>query len=340
MRASMLLSVFVLVAGCLGDLVPPNSAGPKMSPHDGGTVTPAPGADAGGIDPQCGQQTFPISVTKTEPNVMLVVDESGSMSDTVTGSTLTKWDALKQAVKGLLSKYDGQVDWGLSIFPAVGAADSCAPGIIDVPIAPGSGPLITAKLDGIAASTLTGATPTPESLKSVQLNGKLNDPKKANYILLITDGDPTCAPATDVTPVIQALYAQSPSVKTFVVGVGDVNQSNPALLNEWADAGHTARTGATRYYDANDLSGLQGAFATIVGNIASCNYALGKLPDDPSLVTAYLDGKVVPIDPVNGATYDAMSNSITFHGTTCDAIKSGASSKVDIVYGCKSPTIS
>ena len=51
-------------------------------------------------------------------------------------------------------------------------------------------------------------------------------------------------------------------------------------------------------------------------------------------MVAYIDGVAVPQDPANGMTYDAGSNSIIFHGTSCDQIKSGAASCVDIVYGC------
>ena len=66
---------------------------------------------------------------------------------------------------------------------------------------------------------------------------------------------------------------------------------------------------------------------------------LGQTPADPSLLTAYLDGTAVAADPVNGATYDAGSQSMVFHGSSCDKIKSGAVAKVDVVYGCPSPTI-
>jgi hypothetical protein len=292
-----------------------------------------------GIDPQCGKQTFPIALTKSQPNILLVVDESGSMADPIAGSNQSKWDALKAAVNQLVTTVAPDVHWGLSIFPAIGAADSCAPGIIDVPVGAGNNQAVMSKLSPILASSLNGSTPTVETMGAVQMNGNLTDTSRDNYVLLITDGEPTCAPESGVTPIITALYGRSPSVRTFVIGVGDVNSSNPALLNAWADAGHTARTGATHYYDATDVNSLAMSFANIVGNVASCTYALMSKPDDPSLVAAYLDGKPVPQDPTNGITYDPATNSLTFHGTACDQIKAGGTTKVDVIYGCPSPTI-
>ena len=44
-------------------------------------------------------------------------------------------------------------------------------------------------------------------------------------------------------------------------------------------------------------------------------------------------------DPNNGWTYDPMTNTVTFHGTACDAIKGGIIVDIDIVYGCNEPPI-
>jgi hypothetical protein len=143
-----------------------------------------------------------------------------------------------------------------------------------------------------------------------------------------------------VTPVVASLYAQSPSVRTFVVGIGADTDSNPQQLDEWAVAGHTDRTGAPhKYYQANNVTDLQSAFAEIASGIASCTYQLSMAPPDPNLLVAEFDGVAVPDDPVNGATYDAGAQSVTFHGTSCDQLKSGSVKSVDFIYGCPSPPI-
>ena len=44
-------------------------------------------------------------------------------------------------------------------------------------------------------------------------------------------------------------------------------------------------------------------------------------------------------DASNGVTYDQGSQSMVFHGTSCDQIKGGGSVKLDIIYGCKGAPI-
>ena len=165
--------------------------------------------------------------------------------------------------------------------------------------------------------------------------GGLNDTTRNNYVLLMTDGEPNCGgDVNTVKSVVAQLYAQTPSVRTFVVGIGDGTSSNPAALNGWADAGHTARPGATKYYQVNTVNDLQQAFADIVNGVASCTYQLSMKPADASLIVAYIGGVAVPQDPTNGTTYDPGTNTLEFHGTSCDQIKGGAASSLDIVYGC------
>ncbi len=122
-------------------------------------------------------------------------------------------------------------------------------------------------------------------------------------------------------------------------GIGDGTSSNPAALNSWADAGHTARAGATRYYQVNTVNDLNQSFADIVSGVASCEYQLSMKPADASLVVAYVNGQPVASDPANGTTYDAGSNTLVFHGSSCDLIKNGGATKVDIVYGCPPPQV-
>jgi len=288
--------------------------------------------------PNCGQQTFPLSINALEPNVMLVVDDSGSMKEML--GTQAKWDVLKAAVVQLVSRYDGKVNWGLSIFPDPSSNDSCAPGKVDIPVGPGNKMSIVSRIQPMTLNDIGGSTPTETTLQAIAKNGGLNDATRANYVLLMTDGLPTCNQDGRVTPQITAMYRARPTIRTFVVGIGDGTNSDPTELNAWADAGHTARTGAaTKYYQANDVNQLQSAFDSIIAGIASCNYQLTSPPSDPNLLVPYLDAAPVPNDPKNGFTYDAAAKTITFNGTSCDKLKTGAVTKVEFIYGCPGGTI-
>jgi len=162
--------------------------------------------------------------------------------------------------------------------------------------------------------------------------------------VLMTDGLPNCtgSPETGVTPLIASLYAQSPSVRTFVIGFGSETApdpiasqaTNPALLNDWAVAGHTDLPGPTKYYQAADAASLGAAFQDIVLGVAACTFNVSTMPPDPTLVVGYIDGMAIASDPVNGYTYDAATQSLTFHGTSCQQLQNESTAQVKIVYGC------
>ena len=330
MRKTMALAAAFLLTGCLGSL--PDHGG-------GGSGGAGGGGDPGTGIPQeptgCGKQTFPIMASKVSPNIMMTVDESGSMKDQISGSTNSKWTTLVGAVNDLFMKYSGSAQWGLSIFPHT-PANSCSAGQIDIAVAANTTPAILSKLNGMTDATIGGNTPTNATLQAeLGSAAGLADPTHTNYVLLMTDGQPNCGgDANAVKATIAQLYAQTPSVRTFVVGIGDGASSDPNALNSWADAGHTARAGATKYYQVNTAMDLANAFTDIVNGVASCTYQLTMKPADASLIVAYIGGVAVPQDPANGTTYDPGSNSLVFNGTSCDQIKSGAASSLDIVYGC------
>lgn len=63
------------------------------------------------------------------------------------------------------------------------------------------------------------------------------------------------------------------------------------------------------------------------------------MPDDPSELYVFFDDVIpgVANDPNDGWTYDPNTNTITFHGAACDALKDGSVADVDVVFGCDIP---
>jgi hypothetical protein len=326
-----LIVLAVLVTGCAGNL-------------DGQPLDPMPGVDdpgptpiattdgGSGDDASCGGMQF--ALERVPPNVMLVLDRSGSMDQSIGGgSATTKWTDLKSAVSTLVTNYDGQTRLGASIFSSDG---NCGAGDITL-AAPANGMSIMTQLD---AKGPAGNTPTAATLAKVAQSGMLNDTTRENVVVLATDGLPNCGD-TDVAGKITALYALTPSVKTYVIGVGDATASNPTLLNSWADAGHTARTGAaTKYYQASSPQDLKAAFDSIVASVVSCKFQMGQTPPDASQIYVWEDGVQVQVDAANGYSYDAASNSVTLNGSSCDKVKNQPNTKVQVIYGCPTPPIS
>jgi hypothetical protein len=332
MRISML--VLLLTAGCGADFSGLPDAG-KPSKGDDPKPTPAPApapapvpVDMGPDDTSCGGMQF--ALQQIPPNVMLVLDRSGSMNESIGGgSATTKWSDLKSAIQSLVTNYDSQIRLGASIFSSDG---NCGAGNI-TPMAPNNGSTVMSQVN---AGGPGGNTPTAATLDKVRTQGMLGDPTRDNVVVLATDGLPNCGDV-DVAGKIDALYALNPPVKTYVIGVGDGTASDPMLLNAWADAGHTARMGATHYYQANSPTDLKSAFDAIVSGIVSCTFKMSQPAPDPSQLYVWSNGTPVSMDPANGFTYDDMAQSVTLHGTSCDALKANPNTKIQVVYGCPAP---
>jgi hypothetical protein len=317
-------------------------------------TTPPPG-------PTCSAQTFPLTITKSAPNIHLVIDRSGSMSldssgNVPTGTQTAKWEDLSTSLNSILTSYGNQANaWGMSLFPTDTTYHSCVAGNIAVGLAPPatSVPAIKSAIavyNRTNLLTYNGYTPTEQAIQGVIDHVPLSDASRNNYVVLMTDGLPKCAPGftQDVTSKIAALYAQNPPVRTFVIGFGSElvpdpiasQATNPALLNDWATAGHTAIAGATKYYQASNAAALSTAFTDIVSGVASCTFNLSTNPSNPSLVVGTLNGMPIASDVTNGFTYDVGTNSITFHGASCNVIKtSPTTTSVSAVYGCPAGTI-
>jgi hypothetical protein len=279
--------------------------------------------------------------------VLLVLDKSGSMSEAA-GAT-TKMAALKAAVSDLLDQGDGQIRFGLSTFPS---DSSCGPGSISVECSDTSINTIRLRVNGLNAN---GGTPTGETLQAADAYQGLHDAARRNFVLLVTDGIPTCPNADGHMPpnstqqqldqdaalalqAVQTLHGNG--IDTFVIGLGEGTAANPTLLNQMAEAGGQPRVGDPKYYQVNSQSELQQVLTSIGGMVIGCNLALGTVPEYPNYLWVFFNGVQVPRDKThaNGWDYDGTNNQINFYGGYCDQLRTGAVTNVDIKMGCAPPT--
>ncbi|MFO0555356.1 MAG: VWA domain-containing protein [Polyangiaceae bacterium] len=313
-------------AACLDGVCGLNTSG---GPCDSDTNCLSGETCTGGV---CGCGGVVYGAESVPPNVLIVLDRSGSMNDMIPGGT--KWDVARAAINQVISSYGSGVQFGLMLYPGTDLAGNqgmqCGPGAVFVDPAPATGPTISSDL--AMANTTSFGTPTAEALTALVGYAPLLDPNRDNFILLITDGQSTCA---DPVPVVTSIFGQAPSVKTFVVGFGSA--VDPTELDAMAQAGGTAGPMMPYYFQADDATALNTAFATIAGSVLSCSYALSDVPPDPSQLYVWIDGVNVPADPANGWTYDATLNQITFVGATCADLQSGAAMELVVSYGCPAP---
>ncbi|HVE83649.1 MAG TPA: adventurous gliding motility lipoprotein CglB [Myxococcales bacterium] len=160
----------------------------------------------------------PVTALKAKPDLMLMVDKSGSMNLPIDpldsrctsgcgtfaspcpSGCPTRWSELTGAMHGFLSRYGGVARMGLTPFPGPynAANPQCEPGYVDVDVSgsndvPSELQATASSIDSaIAALTPRDGTPTGSTLKILSTYTPLANPDRDDYVLLLTDGLPNC----------------------------------------------------------------------------------------------------------------------------------------------------
>jgi hypothetical protein len=318
------------------------------------------GAGGGGIVTDagnCGLEEF--KPNPTNADILLVLDRSASMRDDPSGGsgTPSKWDIVVPTLNAVVAATDASILWGLKTFPE-GTASSCSAGsvtsAIDAPVAARNGAAVTGTIS--ATSPDGNGTPTGDAINAaVAYLKKLTD-DNPKYILLATDGEPSCAaiPTSESTTsarpyAVQAVTTASKTdgVPTFVVGIATTKASDTMTLNQLADAGGEVPATASNplaphFFLASDGSSLSAALEQITGQVSLCLFKLGSpppVPNDPMRLGVYLDGGAtkIPYDGnmSNGWAYTDTSDSyVQVYGPWCDKIQAAGAGAVQIIFGC------
>jgi hypothetical protein len=328
---------------------------PTGSGGGGGDVGPASDASA-----NCGLQQF--APTPKAADIMMVLDRSGSMNDVPSGapsgSTTTKWQIVVPSLEKVVSATDSSISWGLKSFPEAytDSMTDCAGGVtsaIDVNVAPMDATAENAAITALAANGK--GTPTADAItQAAAYLAKLTD-TNPKYLLLATDGEPTCigttkesspytvATANAVTAVGNALKSGFP---TFVVGIATDKDSSNTNLNELAMAGGeaipSANPLASHYYVADDANALVSELQAITGQISTCLFPLNPPPpvlNDDTKLGVYLGTAMtkIPYDSsrTDGWAYtDANDTAVEVFGNWCNQIEAAGAGNVQIIFGC------
>jgi len=337
------------------------------------------GGTGGGGGRTCGLQNF--DVERKPAEILLLLDRSKSMiEDTTSDGTTLKWNAVLPALKQVIMDTDAAVSWGLKTFPE-GAGSECVAGSVTsnvvVPVAPMNAAAVVGALNDTANQATQpqgNGTPTGDAITAAYNYLRTLTSTNPKYILLATDGAPSCAGTTKDSSTARTFAVQqvmnastaAPPIYTFVVGVATNSSSETTTLNSLADAGGRPRAGLlTHFYLGNTTSELTAALAAITGAAATCTFPLNPPPpvmNDPTKVGMYFPpsgaptactstagcpgGQVcindvcmlkVPYDTAmgNGWSYtDTNNTAAQAYGGWCDMIKASGANTVQIIYGC------
>jgi len=379
-RTALVSAMAALLAASCANVVAPTASGPGAGGSGngsgaagttgagGGTTTGLGGfnvSDAGRSeagpteDANCGLQNY--ALDRRPAVVVLLQDRSTSMRNTLS-SGLTRWATLVEAVKPVFQQTQAGISWGFKFFP-----DSKICGVnagVNIEPALNNAAPITTRLDSIQVvqnsadnNGLWDGTPVAPALRQTAQYLASLPTDKQKYILLATDGQPTCAggdpllgggdPDTDDRPSGPAAVAEvaAMGIKVPVVGIAFSKTWDPAklkdneiTLNDMAKAGGMPRPTDPAYYGASSSAELAAAFAQITGILISCTFDLkGMKPPSPDDVAVKIDGVKVPRDKVHneGWDYDADMSNVVVYGQACEQLKGvGATNNVQIIFGC------
>jgi hypothetical protein len=286
-------------------------------------------------------------------DIYIMLDQSGSMDDNVTGGT--KWTVIRNALAQFLAQPSlTGVSVGLQYFPlnndACTAATYAAPAVEIAPL-PGVGTPIAQSL---LQHSPNGNTPTSAALQGAIDHCKTwgtAHPDHVVIVVLATDGQPTACDTSipNIAAIAAAGAAGTPKILTFVIGVG----SSLTNLNQIAVGGGTSQAFIV------DTSGNVGqqfldALNTIRGAALGCVYQLpspdGGTPDYDKVNVQYTPngtGTKTLFPRVDGLASCPASGDAWYYDnpsaptktnlcpSTCDKVKADTTGIVDVLLGCK-----
>ena len=314
------------------------------------TIDASPRADASSmstLDSNCAavnQGAAPLP-----PDILIVQDRSGSMEWNADASCMrncgvdSRWNQVTAALSQVVTTTDTMVNWGLKFF---GSSNSCtvtAPP--EVPIGPMNGAAIVAAI----GRTNTGSpTPTRNGVNAAAAYMATLTDTNPKYLLLATDGEPTCNPDLPASMMNTAdsegaqtavTNAFNMGFKTFVVGIGDT--MGAATLDQMAINGGMPQSGAaTSFYQVTDTASLVAALQTILGRVGSCQFNIGLAPNSMTsndLIDVFGDGDPIRQDTTHTDGWDYSNpqhTAIEVFGPRCDAVKAGTIMNVTVTFRC------
>ena len=306
-----------------------------------------------GFGPVCGSDVVPIKLSPLD--LLIVLDVSYSMDYD------QKWLSVRSAMKSFVtgSGFKG-LGVGLQYFPlrAQCRADGYQDPAVPIGTLGGAGNVGATIVSSLDAQQMSGGTPTVPMLEGTTSYLKAwltQHPDHRAVLVVATDGmpDQTCVASEDGLPnslanvvTVAAQAAQGdPSVKTFVIGVGN----DLVALDEFAQAGGTSRAIIVDTSQNADVAFLE-ALTQIRRDALGCDF---DVPTDSNVLRTRAQVRFVPDDGSGMQIFPKVDSRLDCGGgegwyfddpgdpskvilcdQTCETVTQGKTGELNVEFGC------
>ncbi len=225
-----------------------SSGNDGTDPSSGETEPTGADSSSSGGELNCGEQEFVLEAVP--PNVVLVLDKSGSMvqnswdadNDPKTAEE-TRWRSLHDVVSFVVGTFETEINFGATLFPSTAAIAELGAGACvvsetpEVPVAALNGDGVLGGIPNAnAVATINGATPATAGIQTALEHLKGLDETIDRFMILITDGAANCGADADTSmcpglgcglmeeydtnlPTVVGDAFEVDGVPTFVIGI-------------------------------------------------------------------------------------------------------------------------
>lgn len=280
-----------------------------------------------------------VEVEQTPPTIVLLVDQSGSMTDNFQG--VSRWDAVDQTLfddgAGVVYQRQDAVRFGLSLYTSDGGfgGGEC-PMLTEAAPAFGNADALAQLFDD---NDPESDTPTGDSIDGVAPVLAALDVPGPKIIALATDGEPdTCEVPNpqegqeEAVTAAQAAFAMG--VETKIISVG--NDVSDAHLQEMANAGVGLPPDDAMkepFFKALEPQDLIDAFDAIIGDAISCEFEVDGIVDLDQMCEGTVTLDDVELEcPVEWTMLD--ESTLVLLGEACETLKNGEPHEVTATFPC------
>ncbi len=339
---------------CVANCTPTEGCGENWTCNVRGRCIPnaSTGGTGGTGNTDC--QSVTITPTRSIPNVMFLVDQSGSMDATFGGGE-NRWEAANTVINGIVSTTDSIVRYGLTTYTSDnGNANPPCPKLptqIDFALNNSSNIGDDGQYPYSYPSSAGADTPTGDSIDALVDNIQVSPPPNEGptIIVLATDGEPDSCEYPNPSNSTQRAQARGEAVTAagashdagidlFVLWVGNLS-NDPAdpTRSHMQDVANAGINGTGTVYVGDDPGTLSDAFLSIISASISCDVQMDRRFDDKEKACqdgdVRLDGTPLACSETDGwRVKPGVDDVIELVGSACDTFKSG-----DVTFSASFP---